>query len=378
MRLIQKYLKVLIALTVSLNMPVLAQDEEAQLKQLQKELASLNKAVQKFERERTSIQRDLRDQELKLSKLHKQKHETQQKIQSGKTRLADLKTETDQLQTSKVRQEAHLQDDIQSMYRSGAEEPLKMLLNQTDPAEASRMLHYYQYLLEARAASIQTYFDTINRISTAQKELAQQQLQLTSLDKDLNTQESKLSKARQARLELLEKLDSRILSAQEEIEEKERDRERLEQLIEEVEERIASLAPPASFRPFAELKGSYIWPTKGNFLHKYNARKSGSLKWQGVVIRSNAGAPVTTIHHGRVVFADFLRGYGLMVIVDHDDDYLSLYGHNQSLFVEPGDWVTPGDKIALVGNSGGISESGLYFEIRHRGKPQNPSGWAAK
>lgn len=374
----RKDFAVLVGLFICAQLPIMAQDEEQQLKQLLQELASLNKAVEKFEKERDGIQSDLKQQELKLSRLHKKRHETELQISIGKTRLVELESQMTELQASKVEQEGRLKSDIQTMYRSGSEEPLKMLLNQNNPAEVSRMFRYYEYLLEARAQSIQSYFDTINLIDTSQRDLSQQQLQLTSLSRDLKSQEIELTEARKVRLALLEKLDSRILSAQEEIEEKERDRARLEELIDEVEERIASLAPPASFRPFAELKGKYSWPARGNFIHKYNARKNGSLRWQGVVIKSDPGEPVTTIHHGRVVFADFLRGYGLIVIVDHDDDYLSLYGHNQSLFVEPGDWVAPGDKIALVGNSGGISESGLYFEIRHKGKPQNPSGWARK
>ncbi|MCL4153244.1 UNVERIFIED_CONTAM: hypothetical protein GTU68_049571 [Idotea baltica] len=237
------------------------------------------------------------------------------------------------------------------------------------------MLNYYQYLLEARADSIQSYFETLETLEQTSIGITQQQAELEELSEELSVQETDLASARKVRLNLLDQLDSRILSAQEEIEEKERDRERLEQLIYEVEERIASLAPPDSYKPFAELRGQYIWPVSGDFAHRYNTTKNGSLRWQGVVIKSAAGKPVTTIHHGRVVFADYLRGYGLLVIVDHGNDYLSLYGHNQSLFVEPGDWVSPGDQIALVGSSGGISENGLYFEIRHQGKPQNPTNW---
>lgn len=253
-----------------------------------------------------------------------------------------------------------------------------MLLNQTDPTEFSRMLTYYQYLLEARASSINAYLETIEGLQEARTGIARQQNRLQALSGDLSDQEVTLATAKSDRLELLEKIESRIVSAEQLIAEKEDDRKKLEQLITEVEERIASLAPPESYKPFASLKGQYSWPTEGNFMHRYGSVRNGTLRWQGVVIGSTAGKPVTAIHYGRVVFADYLRGYGLLVIVDHDDGYLTLYGHNQSLFVEPGDWVSPGDQIALVGNSGGIPEQGLYFEIRYQGKPQNPSTWASR
>lgn len=355
-----------------------AQSDEEALEQLKKELENLDTRLQAFQKERSQVQADLREQELALSKIHKQIYDTDQEIKKSQVNLSDLQVQATDLEANLRVQEAQLGDELKTMYQTGAEEPLKMLLNQNNPAEFSRMFNYYEYLLEARAGSIQTYLGTLVTLDETRSEILRHQNQLERLSTELGNQELEQKRGQENRLGLLQEIESRILSAEQLIAEKEEDRARLEQLIAEVEERIANLAPPESFRPFSELKGSYSWPVIGDFTHRYGSSRSGNLRWQGVVIKSLAGSPVATIHHGRVVFADYLRGYGLLVIVDHDDGYLSLYGHNQSLFVEPGDWVAPGDQIALVGNSGSITEQGLYFEIRHQGQPQNPTNWAKR
>lgn len=352
-----------------------AQEDEAKLSQLRAELENLTRRLKNYQSERDGIQTDLRQQELQLSNIHRQIYDTNRNMATSQSRLAALQKQAAGFEKKRRTQEEQLRKDLGAMYRTGTEEPLKMLLNQTDPADFSRMLTYYQYLLEARASSIEVYLQTIADLGKSRADILQQQERLEVLSENLATQETSLAFAKVARQKLLDQVESRILSAEQLIAEKEDDRQKLEALITEVEEQIASLAPPDSYKPFASLKGQYSWPVRGNLAHRYGTTRNGTLRWQGAVIRAAAGEPITTIHHGRVVFADYLRGYGLLVIVDHDDDYLTLYGHNQSLFVEPGDWVAPGDQIALVGNSGGISEQGLYFEIRYQGKPQNPSSW---
>lgn len=356
----------------------IAQNEAVRLSELKEELQELNKRLQEYQQERGSVQSDIREQELELSTIHRRIYDADRSISTTQSRLQKLESDAVLLENKRQDQELALIEDIGRMHRSGDEEPLKMLLNQTNPNDFSRMLVYYRHLLEARADSIEEYIETTEQLAATTANVIIQTERLESLKTELATQESALTAAQEVKRSLLEQLESRIVSAEQQIAEKQEDSARLSALIEEVEERIANLAPPDSYKPFADLKGSYRLPVSGSIAHSYGSNRTGALRWQGIVVSSPAGTPVNSIHYGRVVFADYLRGYGLLVIVDHDDGYMTLYGHNQSLFVEPGDWVGPSDQIAMVGNSGGISNTGLYFEIRYEGKPQNPSSWTSR
>ena len=367
-----------VALTGSASPCLFAQEDEARLKQLKRELAELNSRLQNYQGERNSLESDLREQELELSRIHREIYDTDQSITAGESRLTILKREASELTVLRTEQSESLKNDLTSMYQSGTEEPLKMVLNQESPADFSRMLNYYRYLLEARADRIQSYLSTIQTLASTQEDILTQRDQLSVLRVELAAEEKNLARAQTRKIALLKKVTSRILTAEQQIVEREKDRRKLESLIDEVEQRIKGLAPPQSYRPFSSIKGQFKWPVTGSIARRYGSSRGGNLRWQGVVLRSNTGTAVESVHYGRVVFADYLRGYGLLVIVDHGQDYLTLYGHNQSLFVEPGDWVSAGDQIALAGSISGISETGVYFEIRHQGRPQNPTNWMAK
>ena len=151
----------------------------------------------------------------------------------------------------------------------------------------------------------------------------------------------------------------------------------LQNLINSIEEIFVDAPVPGfSRQTFAELKGKLAWPVKGKLRKLYGRHKPlSNLRWQGIVIEAPIGRQIRAVSHGRVAFADWLRGLGNLIIIDHGNSYLSLYGHNESLFKSAGEWVESGDVIASIGNSGGQKANGLYFEIRKKGKPQNPTGW---
>jgi septal ring factor EnvC (AmiA/AmiB activator) len=144
------------------------------------------------------------------------------------------------------------------------------------------------------------------------------------------------------------------------------------------EEQLVAPAETVEHRPFRALKGRMPWPAKGSLAGRFGMEKRGGLLWDGVLISAPEGREVKAVHHGRVAFADWLRGFGLLLIIDHGDGYMSLYGHNQSLFKEAGDWVEQGEPVALVGNSGGRLDTGVYFGIRYQGRPVNPKHWCKK
>jgi len=148
-------------------------------------------------------------------------------------------------------------------------------------------------------------------------------------------------------------------------------------VLQALKQAIADIDMPAPSQPFAKQRGKMRWPIKGKLSHRFGSQRNAEMKWDGWLLNANEGVAVKAIHHGRVVFSDYLRGYGMLIIIDHGDSYMSLYAHNQVLLKETGDWVTADESVAKVGNSGGRIEHALYFEIRHNGKPTNPKHWLA-
>lgn len=357
--------------------PNLSADEREDLNRVIKQLESLNKQLQGFQREQSDLQEKIRDQELELSTLHKQIFETDEQISAGNNKLETLNQQRETLQKRLKQQEIAMKQDLVAMYKNGSEEPLKMLLNQEDPSRLSRNLTYYQYIAAARSENIQAFQSTLEELATNQERIDQENRHLENLVAGLKVQEAELNQSLSRRASLLTRLAEQILSAEQEIAQSRENANRLEQLIRDAAQAVADLTPPESYRPFAELRGKFKWPVTGRIIHQYNSSRKGDLRWQGVVLNAKEGAVVKSLHYGHVVFADYMRGYGLLVIIDHEDGYMTLYGHNQSLFVELGDWITPEDQIALVGNSGGLGQSGLYFEVRQNGNPINPNRWCS-
>ncbi len=371
--------KLLLAIFALCPITVLSQtDQEANLAAVKKELEALNEQLQQYQSEHSDLERDMRDQEIELSRLHREIYNTDRAIEVGAAQLSRLNRQRSELLSLSDQQEKAIRSDLVAMYKTGQQEPVKVMLNLEDPALFSRMLIYYRYLLEARSERIDAYTATISQLENNQQDINNQNAKLDELRSNLRQQEVSLNASLARRSRLLERLESRILTAEQQIAEREENAQRLEQLIQNAIERIARLAPPESYQPFVDMRGRLSWPVNGQISHRFGSLRTGDLHWQGVVLRAESGTEIHSIHHGRVVFADYMRGYGLLVIVDHEEGYMTLYGHNQSLFVEPGDWVSPGDQLALVGNTGGLSDPGLYFEIRQNGKPVNPANWCTR
>jgi len=371
--------KLLLAIFALCPITVLSQtDQEANLAAVKKELEALNEQLQQYQSEHSDLERDMRDQEIELSRLHREIYNTDRAIEVGAAQLSRLNRQRSELLSLSDQQEKAIHSDLVAMYKTGQQEPVKVMLNLEDPALFSRMLIYYRYLLEARSERIDAYTATISQLENNQQDINNQNAKLDELRINLRQQEVSLNASLARRSRLLERLESRILTAEQQIAEREENAQRLEQLIQNAIERIARLAPPESYQPFVDMRGRLSWPVNGQISHRFGSLRTGDLHWQGVVLRAESGTEIHSIHHGRVVFANYMRGYGLLVIVDHEEGYMTLYGHNQSLFVEPGDWVSPGDQLALVGNTGGLSDPGLYFEIRQNGKPENPANWCTR
>ena len=253
-----------------------------------------------------------------------------------------------------------------------------MLLNQHDPATIGRPMAYYRYLSEHRGDNIEAVNGHIRELTELRQQAAQEEARIAGLARARTAELSELSQAQEERQALLASLKAKIAEEGSEIERLAAQEKDLARLIEELTS-ILSDYPITSEEPFSGLKGRLTWPVAGTLIRDFGQpRASGRLKWNGVVLAAPRGREIRAIYHGRVIFADWLAGMGLLVIVDHGESYMTLYGYNETTLKTAGDWVAPGDVIATVGDSGGQLEPGLYFEIRKGTQPLNPRSWVKR
>lgn len=231
-------------------------------------------------------------------------------------------------------------------------------------------------MLASRQQAIDNYQQTLNQLAALEPQLAAQAQRLDQSRQRLDQQHRQLRERKRERDQTLKRLNATIDAKDQQLARTEADRKHLEALLAEVVRALSDTALGLSGDAFGSRKGKLRWPTQGKPANRFGGRRAGnSLLWTGITLRAPEGREVTAIHQGRVVFSDYMRGQGMLLIIDHGDNYLSLYAHNQTLYKEVGDWVAEGELIARVGNSGGEQQAGLYFEIRHQGKPVNPSLW---
>lgn len=357
-------------------------DDEAyqtKLKMLQSAIAELRSELENVKDSKDQLQVNLQNSEVDISELIKKIERLKGDLASQKKHLAQLKTQRSELQQSRKQQQNIIIQHINAAHRLGQQSQIKLLLNQQNPAEIARTLKYYQYFLDARSDKVDDYIDTITEIDRIEPEIIQRTSRLEANKRNLEQQHLALNQRQVERHNVLKKLKQRITSTDKQLKKLNQDKQQLETLIKQLAEAITNLNLSGDGQPFAKRRGKMTPPAKGKLKHTYGSQRiAGKLTWDGIVITAQEGAPVTAVHHGRVIFSDYMRSHGLLLIIDHGDDYMSLYANNQTLSKDVGDWVGSGDAIARVGSTGGQSHSGLYFEIRHQGRPVNPSRWLSK
>lgn len=371
----------LLLLLGGLSMPLLAQPDadaaRAELKQTETEIARLKKMLGSLQQEMSGLEKQLKASESEIGRLREESIRIEQQIDAGETRLQDLQRQARELQQALEAQQEQIARQVRAAYKAGRQDYLKMLLNQDDPARMTRMLRYYGDFNRARMEEITRYNQTIEQIREASAQIAEQQGILQRDREALAERRIALEAERDKRGSILAGLQSQSRDQQQEVRRREAERAELAALIKKLDEAITSIPTPAGSLPFAQARGKLPLPVAGRIGARFGSPRGSDarLKWDGLLINAAEGTRVHAVHGGRVVFADWLRGSGLLLILDHGDGYLSLYGHNQSLLREVGSWVQPGDSIATVGNSGGMGEPALYFSIRHRGQPLDPAAW---
>lgn len=349
---------------------------QRQLDSLNEKIGSLKKSIGKQQDDRSSTAKALRKIETDIGKLAAKLRQTSTKRDQQQRKLAELETRQQQLRKKQVSQKSLIAEHVRSAYILGKESQLKMLLNQEQPEKLSRTLTYFDYFNRARSEELSKYRDTLSELDLLKPAIKTEAQALANTSAELKRQQQALVQQKQQRATALTGLDREILSNTSSLNKLDKERKSLESVLQAVEREITNIAMPESYQPFKAMRGKMPWPVTGKLLNRYGASRQGSaVTWQGIQIAGREGDSVLSIHNGRVVFADWLRGAGLLIIVDHGGGYLSLYAHNQSLLRAEGDWVKGGEAVATVGNSGGQRQAGLYFEIRYKGRPTDPRSW---
>lgn len=366
----------LLSTLVSAEESISQAEIETRLKALEAEILNYKEALESTQGQKTEVEKTLESNEKGISDLIKNIEAIEKEMKTGDDKVSSLRNEQQELLTAKQEQQHYIERQIRAAYEIGNQAYLKVLLNQEDPAEIDRMLNYYDYFNVARAKQVMTYNQTIVELQEISTALNAQLQQLEDNRQSLRTEEDALTRAQDQRRRTLALLVDEIQSAGNEISRLETDRSRLEQLLDRLTESLANIPTPGNALPFSSMRGKLTLPAYGTITHGFGQRRNdGKLRWNGVFIDAPLGQTVHAVHYGRVVFSDWLRGFGLLLIISHGEGYMSLYGHNQTLYRETGDWVSAGDVIATVGDSGGQDKTGLYFEIRTAGKPSNPQQW---
>ena len=356
----------------------LAKIKEQELEEVRDRISDLKKSMDKSARDRDRLTEDLQKAEVAIGEKRLRLQDLERERAWSAKRLAELDAAIAGREAELAVESGHLSAQVRAAYMSGNQEKIKLLLNQRDPAMLGRMMAYYRYFNDYRADNIGAVTEKIRELAAMHSEVAAEEARLADLARTRSAELEKLAAAQAERQELLAALKQRMAAEGREIERLAAQEQDLARLIAELTS-ILSDYPITSEEPFSEFRGRLTWPVAGTLLRDFGQpRVGGELKWNGVVLAAPRGREVRSVYHGRVAFADWLAGMGLLVIVDHGEGYMTLYGYNETILKNAGDWVAPGDVIATVGDSGGQSEAGLYFEIRRGTQPLNPRRWVTR
>ncbi|MDO9169309.1 MAG: peptidoglycan DD-metalloendopeptidase family protein [Methylobacter sp.] len=380
-----------------------------ELNQVQSGIEAASENRQRIQLQKNALNTQLGEVETLYGRTAALLRTLQQQVEQKRQNLNKIQQEMHDSKIEVVRQNKELAGQIKAAYAMGKKEKLKLLLNQQDPALSSRMLVYYDYLNKARLTKLAVISESMQHLERLNK---QQQLETELLEKDLErkkTEQIAIDRVRQRRSGLLMQLKKDFSSNEQQIIHLKESENKLKNLVSSLQRSTSDLAveieqtkkahqavevssEPAKILPnsgdnfsklkgdFSALKGQLPWPVKGRLTNKFGSIRAESTQtvWDGVLIDAGEGTDIRAITRGKVVFSDWLRGYGLLIIMDHGNGFMTLYAFNQSLYRQVGEWVDVGEVIASVGQSGGRSHSGLYFGIRSKGKPVDPLEWCRK
>ncbi|MDP7592849.1 MAG: peptidoglycan DD-metalloendopeptidase family protein [Litorilituus sp.] len=360
-----------LANTESINEKTKQQNNE-KLNDVQQAIAAQESNIFTTNKARSKLEQQLKQDDLAIAKAAKSINNTEKKLTTTKLKIIKLGTEKQALSTQKRKQEQLLAKQLRAAYTTGQHDYLKLILNQEQSEKVQRTVTYYQYLNQARIKQIGVFQSTIASLLQVTTEHQAQITALDNLKKSQQRQKISLNQNKSKRQQTINALNKKLLSSQQKLAKLKAEEANLTAAL----QKLATLMQTEiNLTGLSKLKKKLSWPVKGRLLRSFGSKKQGYLKWKGVLLGATIGRQVQTIHSGTILFSDWLKGYGLLTVIDHGEGYMSLYAHNQTLLKSVGERVETGEPIALVGQSGGQNQAGLYFEIRHRGKAVNPKLW---
>lgn len=358
--------------------PGLSKVKEQELEEVRNKISKLKQSMDRAAKDRDRLTGELQTAEVTIAEKKRKLRDLERDKAFTEKRRAEVEAQIASGEAELAQETGELGAQVRAAYMSGEQERLKLLLNQQDPATLGRLMAYYAYLNDYRSGNIQTVSGRIRELAELYSQVAAEDARLGRIAEAERQEVARLDAAQQQRQTLLASVKQKLTSEGQEIDRLAAEEKDLARLIAELTS-ILSDYPIGSEDPFSEHKGRLTWPVAGNLLHDFGQpRVGGKLTWNGVVLNAPRGREVRAVYHGRVAFADWLAGLGLLLIIDHGDGYMTLYGYNESLLKDAGDWVAPGDVIATVGDSGGQQQSSLYFEIRKGKQPLNPRQWVSR
>lgn len=365
-----------------------AAEARKELRELRGRIEALQKQLADAEDSRSEAVDALRESERAISDANRTLRELAQQSRTINRSLGELRSESRRGGERLKSQQRALADLLYGQYVGGRAEPLRLLLNRENPNQVARELHYFSYILRARAELISELRSNLARLKELARQTEQKASELAAVASEQSVQKGRLEEEKRGRSRVLARISRDVERQRREIGTLRNNEIRLARLVEQLGRIVARTSPPPRVRnerlpeatadggPFERLKGRLSLPVRGELGGRFGGpRSDGGPAWKGLFIAARAGEEVRAIASGRVVFADWLRGFGNLLIVDHGGAYMSLYGNNETLYKRVGDTIRGGEPVAAVGNTGGNAESGLYFELRHEGSPLDPMSW---
>jgi murein hydrolase activator len=351
--------------------PQTPEEAKQQIQALQKDLKKLNSWLKDIKSERSDVEKQLEGKEKDIQELLKKIQSIQESLKKGEKQLGELRVQQRSLQLSIQQQNEQIAAQLRAVYRSGNEESIKLLLNGDSSEDAERLVQYNRYFSNARQSLINGFVTEVSDLNLVEKSIRSHRAQQAKEETELVAERNRLTSQQADRRDLLTKLDKDLATGDKRAKQLVQDQKNLQDMLQRLEEALADIQIPDQDVPFSSQRGKLISPLK----KLSELSTNGSINLGGVTLRAKEGEPIHAIFSGRVVFSDWMRGFGFLLILDHGDGYMSLYGYNQSLLKEVGEWVGANDTVAMAGSTGGRPDTALFFAIRHNGTPLKPLSW---